>query len=496
MTEEAPRPDDRTFRNHITTILSNTIGTALVIVVVLFLGIARAGEGRFDLEIIISAAALIAASTFLYYFWWKRTLYTFTDNELHVRRDAFLFKWDKHIQYTRLASVGVRRDIFNRIFGTSTLLFNVNSGVNATSSEATLVLQKEVADRLRDELNRRIFAKETTVSEDLRVETLAKVTNGDVILHAMLAQPTWQAIFGFLMLVYAVICLFTESSGGFITALVLLLFSEVVPFVSVILKYYNYRIYRVGDTITVESGLITTNRSSFKVSKINSVRIRQPLMARVIGRACLEAEVLGLASDEDAKPVLCPLKRRADVVALMSTLVPEYVFEPKPAGQPRRALVPMLITDTVFALAMIAAGVLLVVFAETYLAGISETWQMIVKATEAIAAVGIPLLVYGHSGLAQRNCTLDMGKDTFLFVYGGYDICSEYMLYDKVQFVQVTEGLLQRRFGVGRCHVALLSSIGFRTVDSGLFEPEELTMVQDEVMARIRDGRYDYRRYL
>ncbi len=490
-----PDESKRTFRNHPSVIASYMLSTAVVMVVFVILGLRDyAIDHLMEAAVIVLLIVLAAAGWS--YFYWKRTFYIFEDNEIHITRDA-VYKMNKHIQYTRLASVGVKRDIVNRIFGTSTLVFNVNSSMNAQSAEATLVLKSDMADRLRNELNSMIFEKKETVTEERGHMSLTKVSNTDVIIHAILGQPTWQALFGLLMLFYAIVMLFAESSGGFITAVVLLVVSEVIPFVSAILKYYNYRIYRVGDTITVESGLITTRRNSFKVNKINSVRIREPLLARLFGKSMLEAEVVGMADqDNNNAPVLCPLKSRDSVVRLLGDLLPEFVFESAPEHQPRRALVPMLLADTVFAAVIVGVCLALFFTAETYLVGVSETWTFVVRATEVLAAVAVPLLIYGHSGMAQRHRTFDMGGNSFMFVYGGYDICTEYINYDKVQYTNVTSGPLQRAFGLAKCSVHMMSSIGYKEITSGLFEPEDLERVADEVNARIADGRYDYRRYL
>ena len=466
----------RVFRNHPSVIVSYLLTAAIVMIVLVFLSLREyAWDNKFE-TIIIVALVMLATLGWAYFFW-KRTFYVFEDSEIHVTRDA-IYKMDKHIQYTRLASVGVKRDLVNRIFGTSTLIFNVNSSMNAASAEATLVLKKQMADRLRDQLNSMIFEKQVTVEQELvECQTLVRVSNADIVLHAILGQPTWQALFGLLMLFYAVVMLFAESSGGFLTAIVLFGIGEVLPFISVILKYYNYRIYRVGDTVTVESGLITSQRRSFKVNKINSVRIREPLLARLFHKAMLEAEVVGMADeDNNNAPVLCPLKGRKDVEDVLNRLLPELVFESAPERQPRRALVPMLI-------------------AETYLVGESETLTLAVRATELFAAVVVPILIFGRSGMAQRHRTFDTGKDSFMFVYGGYDICTEFINYDKVQFTRVTSGPLQRPFGLAQCTVNMMSSVGFKEITSGLFEPDE-ERVADEVNARIADGRYDYRRYL
>lgn len=424
--------------------------------------------------------------------WWK-TLYEFRPNEMLRTRDA-LFKSEKRIQYSRLASVEVRRTVVNRIFGTSTLMFNVNSGVNATVSEATLVLRQDEADALRDRLSSMIFHKEVTVEEDREIETLIEVSNADIVVHAILAQPTYQAVFGLAMLIYAVISLFTDNSGGLITAAVLFVFSEAWPFIVVILKYGNYRLYRVGDTVTVESGLIATSRRSFRTNKVNSVRIREPLFARMLGKATLDAEVVGLNGNEGV-PILCPLKPRAQVEDLMDTLVPELVFEPEPEHQPVRALYPMLAYAALVSVVSIALGVAFYCNVGTR-TDLNQFAQTICLIVEAVLIAGFPAFLFVGVALQQRNRTFDMGTESFMLVTGAYDRSTEFICYDKVQIANVREGLVQRRFGLGTLQVHTLSSMGFRSVTSGIFPPEDLRPVQDEVMARILDGRYDYRRYL
>lgn len=492
--EEQPQEEHR-FRNHPTILISNAF-VLLVVFGFLWFFISDDLDGT-DTGLVITGMAVLFALAFIWMiFWWMRTYYIFTSTELRVSRVA-ITKSNNRIQYTRLASITVKRDLFNRVFGTSTLMFNVNSSVNATSSEATLVLKKDVADRLRNRLSSMIFNNEGSVEEDRLIKTLANVTNRDVIMHAIFGQPTYQAIFGFLMLVYAVVMLFYDNSGGFFTAALLFAVSEIIPFISVILKYYNYRIYRVNDTVVVECGLITTTRHSFKINKINSVRVREPLLARLVGRATLEGEVVGMADgDENNIPLLCPLKKKADVMSLMGDLVPEFVIEDSGCRQPRRALAPMLITDTVFAVIVIAVCAALLLLAESYLAGLSDSWRALVKVTEVIAAIAIPLLVYGHSGLAQKHRTFEMGSNVFMFVCGGYDTYAEFINYDKVQFVEVSAGPFQRMFNVAKCTVNMMSSVGFKQVTSGLFDPDDLERLPAEVMARIKDGRYDYRRYL
>ena len=489
--------EDRVFRNHPSVILRNVVSACLFIGLMVLLNIGSMTEGEeggWEIYVLVVLVAVAAVVAILSFYFWRKTTYTFTSEEIIIRVDT-TFKKENRIQYSKLASVNVRRNIFNHLFGTSMLMFNVNSSVNAQAAEGALTLRKDVADRLRDELNSMIFQKEITLDEDLQIPTAIHISNLDVILHGFLAQPTVSSIFGLLATIYAIVMIFMGSSGGIISALFLFFIGEVIPIVTSILKYYNYRIYRVDDTITIECGMINNYRSSFKINKVNSVRIREPLLARAFHMATLEAEVLGLAGEE-AIPILCPLKRRSEVEALFRNITPEFCDDDMaPIHQPRAALVPLIIGQGLLAVVVVPLLFMLyrVLFVE-----LSEYDGFIADLVSfgIIAAILVSiLLMVGYVGLAQSHRMFARGKDLFLFVHGSFDLNTEYIMYDKVQCTCVTSGLIARRFGLSRCTVNLMSSMGFKQVVSGYFGTEDLESVGDEVVARIRDGRYDYRRF-
>ncbi len=476
----------RVYRNHVSVVASNLLTAAIILVLATSSMLGNPEVPIIQVIVLYSIILLVAVP--LTIVWWWRTTYTFTETEINIRVDT-VFKRDKHISYSRLASVNVRRSVMDVLFGTSTLTFNVNSSVNSTEPEGSLRLRRAEADALREELSLRIFRTEMKVEEDLGMESLIRVSNLDVVLHGMIGKPTYMLLFSSLMLVYAVAMLFLDNSGGFFTAAMLFVLSELVPMVRIILRYYNYRVYRNGDTITVESGLISQYRSSFNINRVNSVRIRQPLIARMIGRSTLEAEVVGMANGETS-PILCPLKRSSEVRDLARILMPEYVFDCVGVLQPRSALVPMVVTQGLLSLAVVS------VVAALSICCVPDDAPPLVRPTLVVAGFSVPVLLLLHIPLAQRNRSIAFGGDTFMFVYGSYDLKTEFMLYDKIQTVRVSAGPVQRATGTSKCTVGMMSSAGVTSVTSGLFDHAELDEVSDRIVGRIRDGSYDYRRYV
>ena len=479
--------ENRVFRNHWSVILRNLLvfGFVLVLFAVGFVG---------SDSLVLGIVFLVLVALFLYLIhWWYRTTYTFTDTEILIEVDT-LFKQQNHIPYAKLASVGVNRTLFNHIFGTSILTFNVNSSMNANVAEGTLCLKKELADRLRDELNAAIFQKEMTVSEDTVQGSLVRVSNLDIVVHSILGQSTLQMLFALVMLGYSVLSVFAESAGGFLVSFLMFALSEVIPVVQVIMKYYNYRIYRVGDTITVQSGMISNYRSSFKVNKVNSVRFSQPFFARLFGKAMLVGEIVGLAG-EDGVPLLCPLKPADEVRDLMGRLIPEFACEGDAVAQPGSAAVPMTLTAAVMSVLTVLCLSGTYVVLSGHIGPEYDAGRLSLSVVLATLAVLIPVLLAGRVFLAQGHRAFAMGERTCMILHGSYDLSEEYINYDKVQYSDVSAGPLQRFFGLGTCRVYMMSSMGSTSVVSGLFPTEELEKVGSRVMSRIEDGSYDYRDY-
>ena len=469
-------------RNHWEMVLDNAIWLAAMLFVLAVCWTEEFGAG------LLALLAVLAVAWFAYsVVVWRKTRVEFRETEM-VRVQDTIARSEKRLQYDRLASVEIRRSVVNRLLGTSMVLFNVNSSVNAKTAEVRLYLEEAEAEELRGRLLKLMSSGAPAgaeAGEEDAAGTLVRVSNADIVMHAFLAQPTYQAAFGILMLAYAVWSVLADSAGGLAASVALLIVSEALPVANVILKYADYSIRRVGDTVTVECGLLSRYRWTFRACKVNSVRVSEPLLARVLGKAVLDAEVVGL-NGEEGRPILCPLKPRAEVEALMSQVVPELLFEPSPGRQPARAAWPTAARALLPALVPAALGILLIVYS------MGAAWT---AAGLAIIAASLAISLAGGV-LAQRNRAFDAGPESFMIVGGYYDRFTEFVSYDKVQMAEVKAGPLERRLGLARCRVATMSSSGFRNVESGIFEPADLERVPSEVVARISDGRYDYRRYL
>lgn len=486
-------------RCHPSIIVENSARTFFSLVIVLiFLG------AWLDITAVLSFLALSPVALLLFYFrQWKRTTIQFNEKDVVVERDT-LFKMKKTLPYARMASVNVNRDIANRLFGTAKVQININSGPSATTPEAVLTFRQDVAERLRSEMSQRLYDHDISAGEEETIESLATFTPLDVVIHGLCSVPTSQTILGSAFLAYSVFELYislvsgVQAGAGALFSLVMFVTVQIMPSVSLMLRYYNYRVYRRGDTVYVQHGLIRTYRTSFSVSRINAVRVKSTLAARLLGRSCIEAEVVGLAAEdgESSRPVLCLLKDDATQQRVFRDLVPEFVYDRSPEKQPEGAKHVLLIRAAFASLALAAVMVVPSLYLSREAAALSATTGIpgvVVQSVLPLVTAAAVLAILSAAHVSCRITEFDAGEDLFTFVNGAVDRETVVMNYDKVQMVWTAKGPVARIFGVSRASVYLLSSTGSSSITSGYFPESHLNRINETVMDRIAGGRYDYR---
>ena len=486
-------------RCHPSVILENSVRMfSSVVVLLILLG------AWLDITATLSLLVLSPVALLLFYYrQWKRTTIQFNEKDVVVERDT-LFQMKKTLPYARMASVNVNRDIANRIFGTAKVLININSGASATTPEAVLTFRQDVAERLRSEMSQRLYDHDISPDEEETIESLATFTPLDVVIHGLCSVPTYQTILGSAFLAYSVFELYislvsgVEAGAGALFSLVMFVTVQIMPSVSLMFRYYNYRVYRRGDTIYLQHGLIRTYRTSFSVSRVNAVRVKSTLAARILGRSCIEAEVVGLASEdgESSRPVLCLLKDDATQQRVFRELVPEFVYARSPDRQPEGAKRVLLIRAVLGSLALAAVMVIPSLYVSreaAALAGTTGIPGVVLQSVLPLVTAAAVLAILYAAHVSYRVTEFDAGDDLFTFVNGAVDRETVVMNYDKVQMVWIAKGPVARIFGVCRGSVYMLSSTGSSSVTSGYFPESHLNRINEIVMGRIASGKYDYR---
>jgi Predicted membrane protein len=442
-------------------------------------------------EVSILVVVVLVIAIVVCFIYWKRTLITFTDDELMLERDT-IFKMKKIIPYSKIASINADRDVLDRIFGTMKLKININSSRNALVPEAILTLDVPTAERIRTEISNKIFNEEYTKEEYDTAEPPVEFSLGDVTLHGLFGLSSWQTLASIVLLAYSLFNAFWgHDLTGTAVALIMLAMLILVPFLMIFIRYYNFKISRVGDTIHLQHGAIQNYRSSFEITRVNAIRVRKPLIPRLMHRSYIEVEVVGLGdANNNMRPIISLLAKDEKVMKVMENIVPEFIYAREPEKQPEPARWPMFV-NTILALAVTLP---ILVFG---LMKISEYVPVDMNAVPdvlvgtklyliiALAAVIAALAVYSVF-LSMKIVEFDRGEDKFTFVNGIIDREMVVMNYDKVQIVNIGYGLIAKRFGLARCRISMLTASGAKRTVSGYFRESELTEIADKMLERVR----------
>ena len=479
-------------RNHPSVVIE---GVAQVFAIMLLMLLTTAPF--WAVEVYLGIGALLGAATLLLLLRWRRTTFQLNDCEMVVERNT-VFKMKKSIPYSKIASINVDRSLMNRVFGTTKVKVNVNTSKNATIPEATMVLKKDLADRIGEDLSRHIRRREQVVEE--KAVSVIKIEPWDVLIHGFFSQPTLQTISGLFFLAYSIWEQFMSanditSGQGFVSLLMFFLVT-VFPTVSSMVHYANFKVYRIDDTIYLQHGLVSTYNTSFEVARINAVKVRSTLVSRMLGRSYIEAEVIGLGIGKDTKrPLLCLLKKDAVIDAALRELVPEFIYEREVMRQPKAAKKVIAIKAAIYSSVTVLCSVYLnhVIHVMTEGKGLDGFGSMLADFLFIIVGTMILVGIALWAVKTYRIKELTVGDDFFTFVNGVMDRTVITISYDKVQIVNISKGPLARRFGLAVGSVSLLASVGGSTVFSGYFPEKHLNRIYELVMERLSDGKYDYR---
>lgn len=484
------------FRNHFTVIIQNII-SILVLLIIIVAGAITEPPG--DVMDVIMSLGILSGILVLWGLFctvgWRKTVFTVTENEI-IKEFSFIFHTKKVVNFNKIASVNIKRNFFNRLFGTSIILINVNSSVNSTVPEITFVLRQNTANAVKDELSAKMYGLHYSTEKEEVYGSVVKFTSRDAILHGMFGTSSYTFI-GFV--ISTVITLFTVQydSSGITVFLVLAIMSTVISMVSLILRYYNFRIYRLGDTIYVSHGAIQLVSNSFKVNKINAVKVKRTLIARLLGKGCIEVEVVGLGAENGA-PVICILTSMENVNRIIDEIVPDFKYEIEGMCQPSSAAIPWLMKAAIgsgVTIALAAAVVYVGYKYADFIEYLGVDFRVFLAAAVGCIAV-LALIYFGLAHMAFHSHRIDLGKDTFLVEFGIIDRTRAVIQYDRVQTTDVSSSPAPRRLGLSRVKVSLLSSVGRMQIQSGYFRTEDLERISETVMARLSSGEYDYRKLL
>lgn len=454
---------DKPFRSHFSIIFENNI-SFLFIILLFFINIFRDFFNEIKslninnlyllitdnlinvLFIFILLLLIISVKIFINYLMWRKTFMYVDNNDFIYERNS-IFKCKKNFPLKNIASVNINQSIFQRLIGTSSLKFDLNSSLFSDISNMKIVLKKEVAKELQDLILLKISkinAEDTTdplidnqidtdssINSSINTDSIIDFTLIDVIKHSIFNLSTISILFTLTALIPLAIEIFDKStSEPFLDTLyfvvVIIIFQGVSIFLK-ILKYYDFKVNRNNNIISLSYGLFNKKAYSFSINKINAIVIKRSLLCRIFKMYSLQGMVAGLSDDGDESPCLslCVNKQQLDII--LNTLLPEFKNDGELIKAPKNS----------FYIKLLHSLVILIPF-------------IILSIVTKYFFIFIPVLVIliAYSYFKFKNSNMIIGNNLFTFSKGSFDISITTIQYKKIQLVNINSSPLKNLFKV------------------------------------------------
>ena len=354
--------------------------------------------------------AVLAGFAFISY---KHFAWELTESELHIY-EGFVFKKEVHIPFRRVHSIDYSAKVIERALGVVTLRVETAGGGQKAEAEIAALRLSE-AEALRYEVFARksrlesgtagatdaaaglgapdIAAELARVSESARgafageyedaspVEyerrltlkelIIAGVSNSNVFLLAFAGLAGLSQILSIIggsdsaIIDYAQGAAAYLLSFGIIVAAVAatfaLLFAWTISIATTAVSYGGFTVRRRGGRLEIERGLLEHRVTGVAIDRIQSVRIKQGALRRLIGFAEVSLETVASPRAADAANggetglVVHPLIRLSETRAFIAEMLPEFSAAPgELTPLPSRALSRAIFRSTAWPLLVLA----------------------------------------------------------------------------------------------------------------------------------------------
>ena len=431
---------------------------AFFLIVLLFTG---RGD-RNELWPLIGVAVLAIYSVFQYFTYHYRVL----DSELIVRSGVFQ-KTVRHIPFNRIQNVSITQNILHRLFNVAEVKLEAAGGAKPEAQMRVLSFAdaQELEELIRGHSSETFGAATNAEAPNLlsgthqlhslpivEVMKLGLINNRGMIVIGgaigLLFQTAGDAMGDLMKSSFNLLFGWSDTLhlGGLATALgalfaiaLFLIFVRIFSILYALLQYYDFSLSQIGRRITVQRGLLSRQRSSLPLRRIQAYGLSEGLLHRLLNRRSLTVDSAagGALNDEGKSPSrdLVPLAEPAQMDSLIAHFLANNQW-PIRSWQTlhrdawkREFLMPALF----FALIATAGSI----FYSPYVALIFLAIPILLLRAKVWAA---------HAAYAQTEDLIAVREGWLTRKWRFAEI-------SKLQGMSLCEGILDRRFGMASLHL-------------------------------------------
>jgi putative membrane protein len=398
---------------------------------------------KFSLEaaavIFGSSFTIFAGILFWFYLVWKNYEFEVTEDTFDIR-SGVLNKKAREIPLKRIQNVDVRRNIVHRILGIAKVNLETAGGKSTEASLKYLDFKeaKSIQKRVR-----RLKQGLEEEAEGNEVETVFEISGKELTILS-LTSISGKAVasgFGLLSVSGAFFSQIKSLLGvaGFIIAILsflgVILISIIGSSVTNFSRYYDFKLFRRGDSLEYERGLVNRSEGSIPLEKIQTVSIEENPLKRLFGYATLKVETAGDGpgnQQNTGAEVAVPLAEKQRVLDLSEQVMEHGGFDIRDISEkaPRKYFGRYMIVSA--ALSGLAIGAL----------------ALFELAFNTVFLLVLPPISMTAAYLKCRNKGFYEGEEFFYTMNGFWNRKTSMVPYYRIQNLDQVQTVFQERFGL------------------------------------------------
>lgn len=440
--------------------------------------------------VLLSIAFAVGA---VYLSWWNFRFGVLGDDLLIV--SGVVVKRRRTIPLARIQGVDIKAGLLSRVLGLAELSVQTAGGAEGEAEALIGAIPLEQAKALRAQLLSSRASRVDTTAPGLAASSDPAVADSSAVpLQTPPARPVFEyrlplvRLFiagatsnAILIAVAAIAGLLLEAtqffsvealSRGSITlaaASPLFLIAVIVGTLAtlaaavfaVAARDYGFVARRSGPRVETEAGLFERRMTSIPVARIQTVRIEQTPLRRLLGFASVHADTAGsgpVTSEQGSTPApsLLPLVRTSEIRPLLHGLLPESAEFPRTRPMHRHALRFYVLLPTVLTVLVVSAfGA---VGLTTVLTAAPDSRAALVgPLVFAVALIGSVVATVVHRSLMWRAAGYGVGSRALTVQSGALGMRRVRLPRTRIQSMSVRQSPFQRRAGLATLTVTSVS---------------------------------------
>jgi putative membrane protein len=250
---------------------------------------------------------------------------------------------EREIPFERIQNVDIAQNVIQRALGIAEVRLETAGGGGGSEASLRYVSRQE-ATRLQELISRRKSGETAERDPGATDDILFELDNRELgILGVTSANVRLLGLLSGLFLIGSPIAAEQVSPRlgillflGPALAVAALVALWLLSGVQAVLRYYGFRLLRHDEELRYQRGLLQQYDGTIPLSKIQTLMIRENLLARAVGYGSLAIETAGYAPGQDSNvEAAVPIAKRDRVFELARTI--EDIGEPAFTRPPKRA---------------------------------------------------------------------------------------------------------------------------------------------------------------